>query len=191
MPVSFIGAGNFKGTWDANANSGSADFLNTGTPLLASSASATAGYNVAVTPAQTASVGDYWQVTVAGSTDIDGETGWQLNDWCLYSSSSAKGFHWQRLSVTDTTAATIIGNASSDGLKTDLLASASAQSGPNNAYGKNGEVLFVSSSDASGANKYFEGSNALTWNNNASILNLTGTLKFLEQSRQQPCTLLR
>tara|TARA_Y100000592_G_scaffold25148_1_gene39588 strand:+ start:133 stop:2838 length:2706 start_codon:yes stop_codon:yes gene_type:complete len=177
MPVSFIGAGNFKGTWDANANSGSADFLNTGEPLLASSASATAGYNVAVTPAQTASVGDYWQVTTAGSTNIDGETNWQLNDWCLYVSSSDNGLHWRRLSVSDTVASVTIGEASSEGLKTDLLASASAQSGPNNAYGKNGEILFCSSSDAAGNNKYFEGSNALTWNSNGSVLNLTGTLK--------------
>jgi len=180
MPVSFIGAGNFKGTWDANANSGSADFLNTGEPLLASSASSgpsVGGYNVAVTPALTASVGDYWQVTTAGSTNIDGETNWQLNDWCLYVSSSTDGLVWRRLSVTDTVASIIVGQTSPKELKNELLLSASAQSGPNNAYGKNGEVLFVSSSDALGANKYFEGSSALTWNSNASILNLTGTLK--------------
>jgi hypothetical protein len=180
MPVSFIGASNFKGYWDASTNSGSADFLNTGEPLLASSASSgpsIGGYNVAVTPALTASVGDYWQVTNAGSTNIDGETNWQLNDWCLYVSSSTEGFRWQRLSVSDTAAAVVVGQASSEELKTDLLASASAQSGPNNAYGENGEILFASSSDAAGNKKYFEGSNTLTWNSNASILNLTGTLK--------------
>ena len=85
MPVSFIGAGNFKGYWDASDNSGSVDpSLHFGEPLLASSASATAGYNVGVKPALTASVGDYWQVNVAGSTNIDGESTWNLNDWCIY-----------------------------------------------------------------------------------------------------------
>jgi len=130
MPVSFIGAGNFKGNWNASSNSGSADYLNTGTPLLQSSGSTTAGYNVAVTPAQTASVGDYWQVTTAGTTEIDGESGWQLNDWCVYVQNDSGNFIWQRLSVTDTVAAVIVGNASESGIKNTLLLSASAVSGP-------------------------------------------------------------
>ena len=79
MPA-FIGAGNFKGNWNANTNSGSAaDLAPPLSPLLASSGTTTAGYNVG-TAALTASVGDYWQVTVAGSTSIDGETGWSLNE---------------------------------------------------------------------------------------------------------------
>ena len=73
---SFIGVGNFQGYWDATDNSGSASNLNLGEPLLASSASATAGYNAGVSPALTASVGDYWQVNVAGSTNIDDITTW-------------------------------------------------------------------------------------------------------------------
>ena len=135
MPA-FIGAGNFKGNWNANTNSGSAaDLAPPLSPLLASSGTTTAGYNVG-TAALTASVGDYWQVTVAGSTNIDGETGWSLNDWCLYASSSDKGFHWQRLSVTDTISAIIVGNSSESGLKNELLASASAKSGPSIVTGK-------------------------------------------------------
>ena len=180
MPVSFIGAGNFKGNWNANTNSGSADFLNTGTPLLASSASATAGYNQSgVSPALTASVGDYWQVTTAGTTNVDGETGWQLNDWCLYVSSSADGFHWQRLSVTDTVASVIVGEASESGIKNTLLASASANSGPGTPGGQSGEVLFVSASnaDGSGTDKYFEGNSNFTFDPEVNLLNLTGTFR--------------
>jgi len=180
MPVSFIGAGNFKGNWNATTNSGSADFLNTGTPLLASSASATAGYNQSgVSPALTASVGDYWQVTTAGTTNVDGETGWQLNDWCLYVSSSADGFHWQRLSVTDTVASVIVGEASESGIKNTLLASASANSGPGTPGGQSGEVLFVSASnaDGTGTNKYFEGNSNFTFDPEVNLLNLTGTLR--------------
>ena len=183
MPTgSFIGVGNFKGYWNANTNSGSADFLNTGTPLLASSASATSGYNAAVTPAQVASVGDYWQVSVGGSTDIDGETAWAVNDWCVYQSSSATGMTWNRLSVSDTIASTIVGNISESGLKNTLLASASAMSGPQDGgsyVGQFGEVLFCSASnaDGTGTDKYFEGNSNFTFDPEVNILNLTGTLR--------------
>ena len=174
MPA-FIGAGNFIGNWNANTNSGSAaDLAPPLSPLLASSGTTTAGYNVG-TAALTASIGDYWQVTVAGSTNIDGETGWSLNDWCLYVSSSAKGFHWQRLSVTDTVASVIIGDVSESGIKNTLLASASAKSGPS--VGQFGEVLFCSSSDGAGNDKYFEGNSNFTFDPEVNILNLTGTLR--------------
>ena len=176
---SFIGVGNFKGYWDATDNSGSASNLNLGEPLLASSASATAGYNAGVSPALTASVGDYWQVNVAGSTNIDSETGWALNDWVVYQSSSATGMTWNRLSVTDTIAATVIGDISESGLKNTLLASASANSGPSTPGGQSGEVLFVSASnaDGTGTNKYFEGNSNFTFDPEVSLLNLTGTLR--------------
>jgi len=179
---SFIGVGNFKGYWDATDNSGSYatdGVLNLGEPLLASSASATAGYNAGVSPALTASVGDYWQVSVAGSTNIDSETGWALNDWVVYQSSSATGMTWNRLSVTDTIAATVIGNISESGLKNTLLASASANSGPSTPGGQSGEVLFVSASnaDGTGTNKYFEGNSNFTFDPEVNLLNLTGTLR--------------
>ena len=179
---SFIGVGNFQGYWDANDNSGSyatAGVLNLGEPLLASSASATAGYNAGVSPALTASVGDYWQVNVAGSTTIDSISTWNLNDWCVYQSSSATGMTWNRLSVTDTIAATVIGNISESGLKNTLLASASANSGPSTPGGQSGEVLFVSASnaDGTGTNKYFEGNSNFTFDPEANLLNLTGTLR--------------
>ena len=178
MPVSFIGAGNFKGYWDASDNSGSVDpSLHFGEPLLASSASATAGYNVGVKPALTASVGDYWQVNVAGSTNIDGESTWNLNDWCIYQSSSASGFTWSRLSVTDTTAATIIGNASESGLKNTLLASASAGRTSEPSMGRSGMVLFCSSSlGSAGTQKYFEGDSGLKWDPYSNILKVTGSI---------------
>ncbi len=177
MPTgSFIGVGNFKGLWNATTNSGSnSDLAPPLSNLLANSASVGAGYGLAT--GLTASVGDYWQVFVAGSTSVDGETSWALNDWCVYQSSSASGMGWNRLSVTDTIAATILGDPSESGLKKVLLMSASANAGPTNAYGPNGELLFCSASNATGVDKYFEGNPKLTWNNNASILNVTGTLK--------------
>ena len=181
---SFIGVGNFKGYWDANTNSGSADYLNIGQPLLASSGAFTEGYTILVDPAQVASVGDYWQVNVAGSTLIDDINTWNLNDWVVYQSSSATGMTWNRLSVTDTIAATVIGDASQSGLKNTLLASASANSGPHdgsNPVGQFGEVLFCSASnaDGTGTNKYFEGNSNFTFDPEVQLLNLTGTLRVL------------
>lgn len=51
-----------QGSWDADTNS----------PDLS-----------ALTP----NVGDYWVVSVAGSTNLGGITTWQLNDWAIYTSS--------------------------------------------------------------------------------------------------------
>ena len=86
---------------------------------------------------------------------------------------------WNRLSVTDTIAATVIGNISESGLKNTLLASASANSGPSTPGGQSGEVLFVSASnaDGTGTNKYFEGNSNFTFDPEANLLNLTGTLR--------------
>jgi hypothetical protein len=177
---SFIGVGNFKGYWDANANSGSADYLNTGTPLLASSASATAGYNAAVTPAQVASVGDYWQVNVAGTASIDSISTWNLNDWVVYQgdeTTSPTTYTWNRLSVTDTIAATVIGNISESGLKNTLLASASAGRTSEPSMERSGMVLFCSSSlGSAGTQKYFEGDAGLKWDPYSNILKVTGSI---------------
>ena len=62
-----IGALNYKGTWDANANS----------------------------PALTSSVGtkgDYYVVGTAGSTTLDGISNWGIGDWAVFNGSV-----WQRV----------------------------------------------------------------------------------------------
>ena len=175
MPTgSFIGVGNFKGLWNATTNSGSnSDLAPPLADLLANSASVGAGYGLAT--GLTASVGDYWQVFVAGSTSIDGETAWALNDWVVYQSSSATGKTWNRLSVTDTIAATVIGNISESGLKNTLLASASVDSQPQRVAG---DILFCTSSlGSAGTQKYFQGNSNFTFDPYTDILDLTGTLR--------------
>jgi hypothetical protein len=57
----------FKGTWDADANS----------PALSSGVG---------------SSGDIYIVSVAGTTDLDGETGWQPKDWAVFD-----GGFWTRV----------------------------------------------------------------------------------------------
>jgi hypothetical protein len=62
-----IGALNYKGTWDANANS----------PALASSVG---------------TKGDYYVVSTAGSTNLNGISNWGIGDWAVFNGSV-----WQRV----------------------------------------------------------------------------------------------
>jgi hypothetical protein len=164
MPA-FIGVGSFKGYWNASTNSGSAPELAPPLqPLLE-----TGGYDsrTGLTPA----VGDYWQVNTAGTnsgTAIDGATTWTINDWMVYTESSA----WERLSTTDTVAAVMVGDASFQGLKDALLASGSAAAvAASHPGGK--EVTFVASNDDG---KYFDGDPRLTYDTNAGTLYVTGNI---------------
>ena len=62
-----IGALNYKGTWNANTNS----------PALASGVG---------------TKGDYYVVSVAGSTTLDGISNWGIGDWAVFNGSA-----WQRV----------------------------------------------------------------------------------------------
>jgi len=65
--INAIGALNYKGTWDAGTN----------TPTLASGVGAK---------------GDYYVVSVAGNTALDGISNWSVGDWVTFN-----GTLWQRL----------------------------------------------------------------------------------------------
>lgn len=66
-----VGAVTYKGTWNANTNS----------PALSSG---------------TGTQGDYYVVNVAGSTNLDGITDWQIGDWAIFN-----GTVWQKVDNTD------------------------------------------------------------------------------------------
>jgi hypothetical protein len=66
-----VGAVTYKGTWDADTNN--PDLVND-------------------TPTQ----GDYYVVNVAGNTDLDGITDWEIGDWAIYNGSV-----WQKVDNTD------------------------------------------------------------------------------------------
>ena len=66
-----IGALNYKGTWDALNN----------VPTLASGVG---------------TKGDYYVVSVAGTTNLDGITDWQIGDWAIFN-----GAAWQKIDNTD------------------------------------------------------------------------------------------
>lgn len=65
------GAVNYKGTWNASTNS----------PTLTSSVG---------------NQGDYYVVNVAGSTNLNGITDWQIGDWAIFNGSV-----WQKVDNTD------------------------------------------------------------------------------------------
>jgi hypothetical protein len=66
-----VGAVTYKGTWNASTN----------TPTLVSS---------------TGTQGDYYVVNVAGSTNLDGITDWQIGDWAIFN-----GTAWEKVDNTD------------------------------------------------------------------------------------------
>lgn len=70
--INAIGALNYQGTWDANANS----------PTLTSSVG---------------TKGNYYVVSVAGSTNLNGETLWGVGDWAVFNGSI-----WQKVDGGDT-----------------------------------------------------------------------------------------
>ena len=71
LPAAVLGALSYQGTWNANTN----------TPTLVSSVG-TKGY--------------YYVVSVAGSTNLNGITDWQVGDWAVYNGSA-----WQKIDNTD------------------------------------------------------------------------------------------
>ena len=72
-PSGVTGALNYKGTWNASTNS----------PTLTSSVG---------------TKGDYYVVSVAGSTNLDGTTLWGVGDWATFNGSI-----WQKVDGGDTT----------------------------------------------------------------------------------------
>ena len=71
--INAIGALNYKGTWDASTNN----------PTLTSGVG---------------TKGDYYVVSVAGSTNLDGTTLWGVGDWAVFNGSI-----WQKVDAGDTT----------------------------------------------------------------------------------------
>lgn len=71
--INAIGALNYQGTWNASTNS----------PTLVSSVG---------------TKGDYYVVSVAGSTNLNGTTLWGVGDWAVFNGST-----WQKVDGGDTT----------------------------------------------------------------------------------------
>jgi hypothetical protein len=153
--IAYLGAARFQGYWNASTNAGSGSGL-PGAPAGAYTGLLVSGAHGTPTNL-TASAGDYWQVTGAGSINIDGHSSWSVNDWCIYSASAGGGSGtWQRLAFEDTIASIVVG---------DLSSSSFHMGSANNKH-----LVFSSGSVLSGSEN-------LTFDYNNNNLLLTGTLQ--------------
>ena len=90
--IAFLGAARFQGYWDASTNTGTGSIYGgiSGEKLGLFETGSSPGAGYQVETGLTASKGDYWQITGSGTHNVDGETGWQLNDFCVFSGSVSR-----------------------------------------------------------------------------------------------------
>jgi hypothetical protein len=125
-----IGGSIFQGTWNASTN----------TPTLVSSV----GTN-----------GHYYIVSVAGSTNLDGITDWQVGDWAIFASTS-----WQKVDNTDAVSS-VNGFTGAVSLTTDNIAE-----GATNLYFTNTRARTAISLTTTGS------SGASTYDNTTGVFNI-------------------
>jgi hypothetical protein len=152
--LAFLGAARFQGYWNANSNVASGSALPdapTGSisTLFTVGSSNNSGYNASTN--LTATIGDYWQITGSGVTNVDGYASWELNDWIVFSGSAGGDTGWIKLAFEDTIGSIILGD----------LSSSSFHMGPQNDQ----QLLFVSGN-------IFSGSTSLAYNYNTNIITL-------------------
>ena len=134
LPV-FLGVGRFKGYWNASTNSGTLANPGPGwTGVNGDGSNPWAAHNCTrlfpsgnvlqrapnelggyhATTNLTATVGDFWKVSAAGTTPVDNEDTWRISDFVVftYTSGSTSGSVWQKLSYTDTISSIMYGNGS-------------------------------------------------------------------------------
>ena len=169
----FIGMGKYRGTWNAATNSGSlvdteaaygtadtSDLFTTGSGKGATSTNGGfhSGSNL------TASAGDFFKVSVNGSSEIDGETGWQAGDYCVAKSGSTS-FTWVRINQLDAVSTIAVGATDSGSLSNALLDLSSSDK----------QILFNQTTTLGTSS--FLGSPNLTFSSASNTVMLTGTLK--------------
>jgi trimeric autotransporter adhesin len=125
-----IGGSIFQGVWNASTN----------TPALVSSV----GTN-----------GHYYIVSVAGSTNLDGITDWQVGDWAIFASTS-----WQKVDNTDAVSS-VNGFTGAVSLTTDNIAE-----GATNLYFTNTRARTAISLTTTGS------SGASTYDNTTGVFNI-------------------
>tara|TARA_R110000782_G_scaffold270161_2_gene369758 strand:- start:567 stop:1541 length:975 start_codon:yes stop_codon:yes gene_type:complete len=135
--IAYLGAARFQGYWNASTNVGTGSGLAEAANGAFSTLLVDGGYHSSTS--LTASAGDYWQVTGSGTTSVNGQTDWDLNDWCIYSGSAGDSGTWKKLAFEDTIASIILGDLSSSsfhmGVENDkhiIFDSGSAHSGSDN-----------------------------------------------------------
>lgn len=134
----------YQGTWNASTNS----------PTLSSS-SGTLGY--------------YYVVNVAGSTDLNGITDWKVGDWAIYN-----GAAWQKIDNTDTvssvngyTGAVVLNASDVDAYPNTNPSSFVNEAGARSAISATGSISYDS---VTGVISYTQPTNVSTFTNDAGYL---------------------
>jgi hypothetical protein len=135
-----IGALNYKGTWNASTN----------TPTLASGVG---------------TKGDYYVVSVAGSTNLDGETLWGVGDWAVYN-----GAAWQKVEGGNTINATTV--SASTSVTTPIIQATSSAGGT---LKNNGGTAQLQWGSGGGSNLSLEVATNINPANAAVAISPTGT----------------
>jgi hypothetical protein len=135
-----IGALNYVGTWNASTNS----------PALASGVG---------------TKGDYYVVSVAGSTNLDGETLWGVGDWAVYN-----GTAWQKVEGGNTINATTV--SASTSVTTPVIQATSSAGGT---LKNNGGTAQMQWGSGGGSNLSLEVATNINPANAAVAISPTGT----------------
>jgi hypothetical protein len=135
-----IGALNYKGVWNATTN----------TPALASGVG---------------TKGDYYVVSVAGSTNLDGETLWGVGDWAVYN-----GAAWQKVEGGNTINATTV--SASTSVTTPVIQATSSAGGT---LKNNGGTAQLQWGSGGGSNLSLEVATNINPANAAVAISPTGT----------------
>jgi hypothetical protein len=135
-----IGALNYVGTWNASTN----------TPALASGVG---------------TKGDYYVVSVAGSTNLDGETLWGVGDWVVFN-----GTVWQKVEGGNTINATTV--SASTSVTTPVIQATSSAGGT---LKNNGGTAQMQWGSGGGSNLSLEVATNINPANAAVAISPTGT----------------
>ena len=135
-----IGALNYKGTWNASTN----------TPALASGVG---------------TKGDYYVVSVAGATNLDGQTLWGVGDWAVFN-----GAEWQKVEGGNTINATTV--SASTSVTTPVIQATSSAGGT---LKNNGGTAQLQWGSGGGSNLSLEVATNINPANAAVAISPTGT----------------
>ena len=133
--------------------------------------------------------GQFWIVSVAGSTNLDGITDWKVGDWAIYVSTGAGADGWQKVDNTST-----LSGSGVAGQLTYWTGTANVAGDAGLTYNAATDALTVGGAITAGGVMTAPGGNSGEWNtgydNSITALNVTGTsTKTLTATQQDGGTL--
>jgi len=133
--------------------------------------------------------GQFWIVSVAGSTDLDGITDWEVGDWAIYVSTGAGTDGWQKVDNTST-----LSGAGVAGQVSFWTGTANVAGDAGFTYNSTTNNLAVGNNITASGVITASGGNSGEWNtgydNSITALNVTGTTtKTLTATQQDGGTL--